>query len=182
MRCDRRGNALGRPGLPPLNGAQCVEGHCARCPWVQGGDMLPGNAVKHESVLFFNVAQQVYTTSLHKMLCLGIEGSANKVGVGIVRDDGTILSNPRKTYEASLCRCHSHSQRTQIHHATRARLSAARNRTPPPGMRTFAATHQHTSSQQHVLGLVQQALEEARVEPKDIHCIAYTKVCMSRHL
>ncbi len=32
------------------------------------------------------------------MLCLGIEGSANKVGVGIVRDDGTILANPRKTY------------------------------------------------------------------------------------
>lgn len=36
------------------------------------------------------------------MLCLGIEGSANKVGVGIVRDDGTILSNPRKTYEQPL--------------------------------------------------------------------------------
>jgi len=29
---------------------------------------------------------------------LGIEGSANKVGVGIVRDDGEILSNPRRTY------------------------------------------------------------------------------------
>ena len=32
------------------------------------------------------------------MLTLGIEGSANKIGVGIVRDDGTILANPRKTY------------------------------------------------------------------------------------
>ncbi|BDA41013.1 probable tRNA N6-adenosine threonylcarbamoyltransferase [Coccomyxa sp. Obi] len=31
-------------------------------------------------------------------LALGIEGSANKVGVGIVREDGTILSNPRHTY------------------------------------------------------------------------------------
>lgn len=30
-------------------------------------------------------------------LALGIEGSANKVGVGIVREDGTILSNPRHT-------------------------------------------------------------------------------------
>jgi tRNA A37 threonylcarbamoyltransferase TsaD len=28
---------------------------------------------------------------------LGIEGSANKVAVGIVTDDGTVLSNPRKT-------------------------------------------------------------------------------------
>ena len=31
------------------------------------------------------------------MLVLGIEGSANKVGVGIVKDDGSILSNPRHT-------------------------------------------------------------------------------------
>jgi hypothetical protein len=28
---------------------------------------------------------------------LGIEGSANKVAVGIVSDDGSVLSNPRKT-------------------------------------------------------------------------------------
>jgi len=31
------------------------------------------------------------------VLVLGIEGSANKVGVGIVRDDGEVLSNPRHT-------------------------------------------------------------------------------------
>ena len=30
---------------------------------------------------------------------LGIEGSANKIGVGIVRD-GEVLSNPRRTYNA----------------------------------------------------------------------------------
>ena len=32
------------------------------------------------------------------MLSLGIEGSANKIGVGIVRDDGVILANPRHTF------------------------------------------------------------------------------------
>jgi len=31
-------------------------------------------------------------------LVLGIEGSANKLGVGIIRDDGTILANPRRTF------------------------------------------------------------------------------------
>jgi N6-L-threonylcarbamoyladenine synthase len=31
------------------------------------------------------------------MIALGIEGSANKIGVGIVRDSGEILSNPRHT-------------------------------------------------------------------------------------
>ena len=29
---------------------------------------------------------------------LGIEGSANKIGVGVVASDGTVLSNPRRTY------------------------------------------------------------------------------------
>lgn len=32
------------------------------------------------------------------MLVLGIEGSANKIGVGIVNEKGDILSNPRRTY------------------------------------------------------------------------------------
>ena len=32
------------------------------------------------------------------IIALGIEGSANKVGVGIIKEDGTILSNPRHTY------------------------------------------------------------------------------------
>lgn len=37
------------------------------------------------------------TESKSPLLCLGIEGSANKIGVGIVREDGEILSNPRHT-------------------------------------------------------------------------------------
>lgn len=33
-----------------------------------------------------------------RILALGIEGSANKIGIGIVDQDGKILSNPRKTF------------------------------------------------------------------------------------
>ena len=33
-----------------------------------------------------------------KIIALGIEGSANKIGIGIVTEDGEILSNPRKTF------------------------------------------------------------------------------------
>ncbi|XXG76698.1 hypothetical protein AAC387_Pa08g0996 [Persea americana] len=33
-----------------------------------------------------------------RMITLGFEGSANKIGVGVVTLDGTILSNPRHTY------------------------------------------------------------------------------------
>ncbi|CAA2998712.1 probable tRNA N6-adenosine threonylcarbamoyltransferase [Olea europaea subsp. europaea] len=32
------------------------------------------------------------------LIALGFEGSANKIGVGVVKLDGTILSNPRHTY------------------------------------------------------------------------------------
>lgn len=32
------------------------------------------------------------------MIVLGIEGSANKLGIGIVNEHGVILSNPRHTY------------------------------------------------------------------------------------
>jgi len=32
------------------------------------------------------------------MIALGIEGSANKIGVGIVKADGSILANPRLTF------------------------------------------------------------------------------------
>ncbi|EDK31278.1 O-sialoglycoprotein endopeptidase (macronuclear) [Tetrahymena thermophila SB210] len=32
------------------------------------------------------------------MIALGIEGSANKIGVGIVKSDGTILANPKTTF------------------------------------------------------------------------------------
>mmetsp|Transcript_2323 Transcript_2323/g.7157 ORF Transcript_2323/g.7157 Transcript_2323/m.7157 type:complete len:341 (-) Transcript_2323:103-1125(-) len=31
-------------------------------------------------------------------ICMGFEGSANKIGVGIVTSDGDILANPRKTF------------------------------------------------------------------------------------
>jgi len=31
------------------------------------------------------------------VISLGLEGSANKIGVGIVKD-GTVLANPRQTY------------------------------------------------------------------------------------
>ena len=31
------------------------------------------------------------------VICIGFEGSANKIGIGIIQD-GEVLSNPRHTY------------------------------------------------------------------------------------
>jgi len=33
-----------------------------------------------------------------QLIVLGIEGSANKIGIGIVTSSGDILSNPRMTF------------------------------------------------------------------------------------
>ena len=69
-----------------------------------------------------------------EQLYLGIEASANKCAVGVVRSDGTILSNPRKTCvppppceplcgsrSLSLTRPHA----WQVYHAARDWLPAA---------------------------------------------------------
>ncbi len=33
-----------------------------------------------------------------KVICMGIEGSANKIGVGILNEKGDIFANPRYTF------------------------------------------------------------------------------------
>jgi N6-L-threonylcarbamoyladenine synthase len=38
------------------------------------------------------------STSSTKIISLGIEGSANKIGVGIVDEEGKIYANPRFTF------------------------------------------------------------------------------------
>uniref|UniRef100_A0A1I8AA36 N(6)-L-threonylcarbamoyladenine synthase n=2 Tax=Steinernema glaseri TaxID=37863 RepID=A0A1I8AA36_9BILA len=80
------------------------------------------------------------------MVCiLGIEGSANKIGVGIVRD-GEVLSNPRRTFCA------------------------------PPG-EGFRPTETAVHHRQHVVGLVLEALKQAKIQDprEEIDGIAYTK-------
>lgn len=89
------------------------------------------------------------------IIALGIEGSANKVGVGIIRYNGgggkfgdggafETLSNPRKTYIT------------------------------PPGQ-GFLPKETAWHHQQHIAALVKVALAEANLEPKEISCIAFTK-------
>jgi N6-L-threonylcarbamoyladenine synthase len=47
--------------------------------------------------LFFYLKNK-FAKMRKKIIALGIEGSANKIGVGIVTNEGVILSNPRKTF------------------------------------------------------------------------------------
>jgi N6-L-threonylcarbamoyladenine synthase len=97
-------------------------------------------------------------TMKRKVLALGIEGSANKIGVGIVKyesgsqeEDGEpsptsfqILSNPRKTYVT------------------------------PPGQ-GFLPRETAWHHQRHVTALIQCALQEAKLKPEDIDVVCFTK-------
>jgi len=87
------------------------------------------------------------------MIALGIEGSANKIGVGIIQHPekggpAIVLANVRHT-----------------HHA-------------PPGegfLPRETAEHHRTWATKLVL----EALEEAKISVKDIDCVCYTKGYLS---
>jgi N6-L-threonylcarbamoyladenine synthase len=79
-----------------------------------------------------------------KIICLGIEGSANKIGVGIVDEEGNIYSNPRFTFIT------------------------------PPGT-GFMPKETAEHHRKKILPLIKSALEEAKMELKDITVLCYTK-------
>ncbi|RLN14882.1 hypothetical protein BBJ28_00011256 [Nothophytophthora sp. Chile5] len=82
------------------------------------------------------------------VIAMGIEGSANKLAVGIIRyrADGEtdILSNPRKTYIT------------------------------PPGQ-GFLPRETAWHHQNHIVGIVRASLAEAKLSPQELDCICYTK-------
>lgn len=77
------------------------------------------------------------------VIAIGFEGSANKIGVGIVRD-GEVLANVRKTFV-----------------------------TPPGSGFLPKETAEH--HRQKVLGILREALDEAKVTPNEIDVVCYTK-------
>lgn len=81
---------------------------------------------------------------MQKLIALGIEGSANKIGVGIVTQSGDILANPRYTYIT------------------------------PPGT-GFMPKETAEHHRQKILGLIKEALAEAKLTIKQIDLYVYTK-------
>ena len=83
------------------------------------------------------------------VVSLGIEGSANKIGVGLVEYDevtgaGRVLSNPRRTYVA-------------------------------PAGQGFLPKDTAAHHRQHVLALVDEALKVSGLTLAQVDCICYTK-------
>lgn len=76
-------------------------------------------------------------------IAIGFEGSANKIGVGIVKD-GVVLANVRKTFV-----------------------------TPPGSGFLPKETAEH--HRQKILGILKDALSEAKITPNEIDVVCYTK-------
>lgn len=77
------------------------------------------------------------------VIAIGFEGSANKIGIGIIQD-GKVLSNPRRTYIT------------------------------PPGQ-GFLPRDTAKHHRANVLVVLKEALDQAKIDPKDIDVVCYTK-------
>ena len=89
-------------------------------------------------------------------LCLGIEGSANKLGVGVIAqstegEDAISITGKAKV------------------------LSNLRHTFITPAGQGFQPTHTARHHRQHITRLVREAMREAQVRPHDLDCIAFTQ-------
>lgn len=110
-------------------------------------------------------------SSCDKMvIAIGFEGSANKLGVGIIKD-GIVLSNPRVTYITppgqgkiyvfpQLCKF------TPFNAEVDELIYSMSGFLP----RDTAKHHQA-----HILDILQKALDEADLSPSEIDVVCYTK-------
>ncbi|CAL5428462.1 unnamed protein product [Camellia sinensis] len=89
--CVLEANSVG-----PTHDKQSFERTTEQLHWLEAKisceaeELLAFDIVGFESGILF--------LKMKKMIALGFEGSANKLGVGVVTLDGSILSNPRHTY------------------------------------------------------------------------------------
>ncbi len=100
------------------------------------------------------------------VLIIGFEGSANKIGVGIIKD-GVVLANPRQTFISPPGEGLTHllwkiSSGKKIYISLNPKLGF---------MPSEIAKHHKV----HILGVTKQALEEAKIKPSEIDAIAFTK-------
>lgn len=108
---------------------------------------------------------------------IGFEGSANKIGIGIIRD-GEVLSNPRRTYITPPGQGKSHlCSSTNV---TFTSISIDRSQTTQCNMLLFHSSgFMPSDTARHhravILTVLKEALEQAGLKPADIDCVAYTK-------
>lgn len=110
---------------------------------------------------------------------IGFEGSANKIGVGIIRD-GEVLSNPRRTYITPPGQ--GEIIRPVVIRPLMDIFICIYKKVPPCSCSTifiFLSGFLPGDTAKHhrrvILTVLQEALDEAGLKAADIDCVAYTK-------
>ncbi|KAF6728611.1 putative tRNA N6-adenosine threonylcarbamoyltransferase [Oryzias melastigma] len=98
-------------------------------------------------------------------IVIGFEGSANKIGIGIIKD-GEVLSNPRRTYITPP------GQGKIGSNITVSACQSAKLMLDSAGFMPSDTARHHRGV---ILTVLKEALEEAGIQPADIDCVAYTK-------
>lgn len=104
---------------------------------------------------------------------IGFEGSANKIGIGIIKD-GEVLSNPRRTYITP-------PGQGKLDFFTSPELLTKSNSLVredddmlfyPSGFMPSDTARHHRGV---ILTVLKEALEQAGLKSADVDCVAYTK-------
>lgn len=99
---------------------------------------------------------------------IGFEGSANKIGIGIIRD-GEVLSNPRRTYITPPGQGKSGTFILVWISVTVLNVQHV----------NFLSGFMPSDTARHhravILTVLKEALEQAGLKPADVDCVAYTK-------
>lgn len=103
---------------------------------------------------------------------IGFEGSANKIGIGIIRD-GEVLSNPRRTYITPPGQGKSRVTFTSpVVSKFNSLACEVDNMLFISGFMPSDTARHHRAV---ILTVLKEALEQAGLKPADIDCVAYTK-------
>ncbi|KAK4548428.1 putative tRNA threonylcarbamoyladenosine biosynthesis protein kae1 [Oleoguttula mirabilis] len=109
-------------------------------------------------------------------VAIGLEGSANKLGVGIILHPPHQTADPPSPHDSAHSDDEAFSTRTQKHTSPPVQILANLRHTynSPPGT-GFLPKDTAAHHRRWVVRLVKQAMKQAKVQLEDIDCICYTK-------
>lgn len=117
-----------------------------------------------------------FSCSVAMTVVIGFEGSANKIGIGIIKD-GEVLSNPRRTYITPPGQGKRTSNNFTSYRSGHTLFCTASVTNHKP-LQLFVGFMPSDTAKHHrsvILTVLREALDEAGLTPADIDCVAYTK-------
>ena len=114
-----------------------------------------------------------------KMIAIGLEGSANKLGIGIIQHSSSqtsqLSSTPASPHDSAHSDDESPSTKAKPSSPTVKILCNLRHTFISPPGTGFLPSHTATHHRQWIVRLVKQAIKQSQIRIEDIDCICYTR-------